>query len=75
MDGTEKYILTEMIADKHFVTDNGLSYKIPYGIDANEFYAIVKEYVELAKVKGLTTRQAQILFHVCSEYVLDRKFI
>ena len=57
------------------VADNGMAYKIPKGIDSDKFYSLVKEFSDLVKVKGLTVRQAQALFYVCAEYVLDQKFV
>lgn len=70
----KKYTATRMIIDPNHVNSDGIAYKIPYGIEADKFYSIVEEFVDLAKVKGLTIRQAQTLFSVCSEYILDRKF-
>jgi len=32
---------------------------------------LVREFTDLAKTKGLTIRQAQQLFLVCSDYVMD----
>lgn len=69
-----KYVSTTLLNLSTNVCDNGVSYKIPHGIDSDKFYSIVKEFIDLAKIKGLTIRQAQTLFHVCSEYILDTKF-
>ena len=67
-----KYITTKMLEDSTNVCDNGISY-IPHGINSDKFYSLVKEFVDLLRIKGLTVRQAQILFQVCSEYILDTK--
>lgn len=69
-----KYVSTTMLKSSTNVAQNGVSYKVPYGIDLDKFYSLVNEFVDLVKIKGLTIRQAQILFHVCSEYILDTKF-
>lgn len=69
-----KYVSTTMLNSSINVCKNGVSYKIPYGIDSDKFYSLVSEFVDLAKIKGLTIRQAQTLFYVCSEYILDTKF-
>lgn len=37
------------------------------------FYNLIYEFVDLAKVKGLTVRQAQYLFETCKDYVLESK--
>ncbi len=55
--------------------DTGVTYIIPKNMNEDEFIAIVKTMVDLAKIKGLTVRQAQILFSVCAEYVLDCKLV
>ena len=68
-----KYITTKMLEDSTNVCDNGISYKIPHGINSDKFYSLVKEFVDLLRIKGLTVRQAQLLFQVCSEYILDTK--
>lgn len=47
------------------------SYKPPQGIDDNLFYALIDEFINLAKDKGLTVRQAQSLFISCSDAILD----
>lgn len=69
-----KYVSTTMLKSSTNICDNGVSYKIPYGMDSDKFYSIVNEFVDLVKIKGLTIRQAQTLFYVCSEYILDTKF-
>lgn len=70
----DEYISTTMLNFSSNVCENGVSYKIPHGMNSEIFYSIVKEFVDLVKIKGLTIRQAQTLFNVCSEYILDTKF-
>ena len=55
--------------------DSGSAYTIPYNMETTEFYNLICEFVNLAKEKGLTVRQAQYLFLACSDYVLDSKLI
>lgn len=47
------------------------SYKLPQGIDEKSFYALIDEFINIAKDKGLTIRQAQNLFISCSDAILD----
>jgi len=54
-------------------TKSGNSYEIPVGLNDDEFYKLIYEFVDLAKVKGLTERQAQFLFKACGDYVLESK--
>lgn len=54
-------------------TKSGNCYKVPIGIDDMLFYNLIYEFVGLAKVKGLTVRQAQYLFEACKDYVLESK--
>lgn len=56
-------------------TIKGISYDIPNGIDDDVFYNLIYEFVDLAKNKGLTIRQAQYLFDACSDYVLENHLI
>lgn len=56
-------------------TRAGNAYESPKGIAENDFYNLIYEFVDLAKVKGLTVRQAQYLFDACSDYVLENKLI
>lgn len=70
----ESYVISPTVMSNN-VTDSGITYKTPKGIDDDKFYSLIKEFSDLAKVKGLTVRQAQTLFYVCAEYVLDKKFI
>lgn len=57
------------------ITKAGNAYEIPKGIETEEFYALIYEFVDLAKVKRLTIRQAQYLFNACSDYVLENKLV
>lgn len=54
-------------------TDAGNHYNIPINMKEEAFYNLVYEFVDLAKVKGLTIRQAQHLFTTCADYVLESK--
>ena len=54
-------------------TKSGNSYEIPKGIEELKFYDLIYEFIDLAKVKGLTVRQAQYLFKACGDYVLENK--
>lgn len=54
-------------------TKAGNSYEVPKGIDELKFYDLIYEFVDLAKIKGLTIRQAQFLFKACGDYVLENK--
>lgn len=54
-------------------TNAGNCYEIPNGIDDLKFYELIYEFVNIAKVKGLTIRQAQYLFKACGDYVLENK--
>lgn len=54
-------------------TIGGMAYKIPINMDEDEFYNLIYEFVNLAKEKGLTVRQAQYLFLACNDYVLNSK--
>lgn len=52
-------------------TQSGNCYEIPINMDDEQFYNLIYEFVDLAKVKGLTIRQAQLLFDACKDYVLE----
>ena len=54
-------------------TNSGNNYEIPVNMNDEDFYNLVYEFVDLAKVKGLTVRQAQHLFKTCADYVLESK--
>lgn len=56
-------------------TKAGNCYEIPQNIEDENFYELMYEFIDLAKVKGLTVRQAQYLFHACSDYVLESKLV
>lgn len=43
------------------------------GIDDLKFYDLIYEFIDFAKTKGLTVRQAQYLFKACGDYVLENK--
>lgn len=53
------------------LTKYGSFYEHPDGINEEDYYSLIEEFVELAKEKGLTTRQAQKLFSDCKDCVLD----
>ena len=54
-------------------TKYGNSYEHPYGIEEEKYYELMYEFIDLAKVKGLTVRQAQKLFTDCADMVLCTK--
>ena len=54
-------------------TKYGKAYEHPYGLTEDKYYELMYEFIDLAKVKGLTVRQAQKLFEDCSDMVLDIK--
>jgi len=54
-------------------TKYGKGYETPIGLDEEKYYELMYEFVDLAKVKGLTIRQAQKLFTDCSDAVLSTK--
>ena len=56
-------------------TKAGNCYEIPTTMDTEDFYRLIYEFVDLAKVKGLTVRQAQYLFEACEDYVLESKLV
>lgn len=50
-------------------TKAGNRYEVPNGIEYEKFNELIYEFVDLAKVKELTIRQAQYLFkHVVIMY-------
>ncbi len=55
------------------VTKYGTSYESPIGLNQDLYYEMMYEFINLVKIKGLTTRQAQKLFIDCSDMVLDIK--
>lgn len=54
-------------------TKYGKGYETPHGLEEDQYYELMYEFVDLAKVKGLTVRQAQKLFTDCADMVLDVK--
>lgn len=54
-------------------TKYGKGYENPQGLEENKYYKLMYEFVDLAKVKGLTVRQAQKLFTDCADAVLSTK--
>lgn len=54
-------------------TKYGNSYEPPNGIEEEKYYEMLYEFVDLAKVKGLTVKQAQKLFNDCADIVLYTK--
>ena len=54
---------------------NGLTYPSPYGISDDKFYDLLEEQMTFCKVKGLTVKQAQILFDACKKYVADSTLV
>lgn len=57
-----------MITEK---TKYGKGYEAPQGLEETKYYEMMYEFVDLAKVKGLTVRQAQKLFTDCADMILD----
>lgn len=55
------------------ITRYGSAYDAPYGISEEKYIEIIEEFVGLAKIKGLTVRQAQKLFTDCANAVLGTK--
>ncbi len=51
----------------------GKGYETPQGLEEDKYYELMYEFVDLAKVKGLTVRQAQKLFIDCADAVLSTK--
>lgn len=61
--------------EANLVTNAGNHYEIPVNMDDKVFYNLMYEFIDLAKVKGLTVRQAQHLFETCADYVLESKLV
>ena len=55
------------------ITKYGKGYEAPVGLTEDKYYEFMYEFVDLAKTKGLTIRQAQKLFVDCSDAILDTK--
>lgn len=52
----------------------GAVYEEPYGLkNEQNYYEIIDEFINFAKIKGLTVRQAQKLFADCADAVLGTK--
>lgn len=51
--------------------ENG--YNLPDGLTEDNYYEMLYMFIDLAKVKGLTVRQAQKLFNDCADAVMDTK--
>lgn len=61
--------------DATSTTNAGNYYEIPANMKSEDFYKLMYEFIDLAKVKGLTIRQAQHLFKTCADYVLESKLV
>lgn len=61
--------------DATSTTNAGNYYEIPINMKGEDFYKLMYEFIDLAKVKGLTIRQAQHLFITCADYVLESKLV
>ncbi len=55
------------------LTKYGNSYETPTGIEEEKYYKMLYEFVDLAKDKGLTIKQAQKLFNDCADIILYTK--
>lgn len=54
-------------------TKYGVGYEATHGLKEDYYYQIIYEFINLAKAKGLTVRQAQKLFIDCADMVLETK--
>lgn len=54
-------------------TKYGVGYETPTGLEEDSYYEMMYEFMDLAKIKGLTVRQAQKLFTDCADIVLYTK--
>ena len=54
-------------------TKFGYKYETPYGLNEDEYYDMIYLFMEMAKEKRLTVKQAQKLFMHCSDAVLSTK--
>lgn len=61
--------------DSSLTTNAGNYYKVPVNMKDDDFYKLMYEFIDLAKIKGLTVRQAQHLFTTCADYVLESKLV
>lgn len=55
------------------ITKYDKGYETPIGLSEDKYYELMYEFIDLAKVKGLTVRQAQKLFIDCSDAILSTK--
>jgi hypothetical protein len=56
------------------ISNFGKGYETPLGIiEEDYYYSLMYEFVDLAKERGLTVRQAQNLFIDCADAVLSTK--
>lgn len=55
------------------LTKYGVGYEHPTGLDEDIYYQTIYEFINLAKIKGLTIKQAQKLFNDCSDILLYTK--
>lgn len=54
-------------------TKYGKGYETPTGLTEDKYYELMYEFIDLAKVKGLTIRQVQKLFIDCADAILSTK--
>lgn len=59
----------EKINLKRLIQNEGL--QISSDMDEETAIKIVNQFMTITKSNGLTIRQAQMMFRICSEYVLD----
>lgn len=59
----------EKINLKRLIQNEGL--QISSDMDEETAIKIVNQFMTITKSSGLTIRQAQMMFRICSEYVLD----
>lgn len=52
-------------------TKYGVGYEAPNGLTEDDYYELMYEFIDLAKEKGLTIRQAQKLFADCKDAILS----
>lgn len=62
-----------LISQATKISKFGETYDRPATIDEQEYYNMMEEFIDLAKIKGLTVRQAQKLFADCADAVLSTK--
>ena len=54
---------------------NGLAYSYPEGMTEDQFYTMLDELINFCKIKGLTIKQAQILFETGIDYVAETTLV